>query len=273
MLTDFILAHESVIRVGIFVLAFGGMAIWETGRPRLPSVVPRRLRWANNLGLALLGTLAVRLAFPAAAVGFALLAEARSAGLLRMMTLPPVIAILLGVVLLDLAIFLQHVLFHAVPVLWRFHRVHHADPEFDVTTAMRFHPVELLLSMTFKGLAIVALGPPVLAVMIFEVLLNAFSIFSHANVRLPQRLDRALRLAIVTPDMHRIHHSIEPEETNSNFGFNLSVWDRLLGSYRSQAILSPEAMSLGLREFRGPAITVKLLGMLKLPFVSPPRRE
>lgn len=268
MSAQYMLSHESVIRIGLFSLVFALMAFWETRRPRRASVLPKRLRWANNLMLAFLSTFAVRLIFPFAAVGFAVLAEERSGGLMRAWTIPTPFAVLIAIVLLDMAIYIQHILFHAVPALWRFHRVHHADPEFDVTTAMRFHPIELLLSMGIKGVAICALGPPVLAVMIFEVLLNASSIFNHANVRLPSWLDRALRWVVVTPDMHRIHHSMERDETDSNFGFNLSVWDRIFGTYRSVARLPPETLAIGLREFSDPARAIKVLDLLMLPFAS-----
>ena len=259
--------YEVAIRGGAFVLAFALMALWETWQPRRQPVAPKGLRWRSNLALAFLNLLLLRLAFPAASVGFAVLAEEQGAGLMRMWALPPAIGVVLAVVLLDLAIYFQHLLFHAVPVFWRLHRVHHADPDFDVTTAMRFHPLELLLSAGAKGAAIFALGPPVVAVMLFEVLLNAASIFTHANVRLPATLDRGLRWLIVTPDMHRIHHSLRPEETNSNFGFNLSVWDRLFGTYRKHSSQTLEALEIGVPEIRDPKYTVKLLGLLKTPFV------
>jgi sterol desaturase/sphingolipid hydroxylase (fatty acid hydroxylase superfamily) len=197
-----------------------------------------------------LNTVLVRLAFPLALVGFAVFADVRGWGLLSTVELPLWASIALGVIALDLAVYLQHVMFHAVPLLWRLHRMHHADLEFDVTTGLRFHPVEILLSMGLKLGVVAALGPPAVAVLIFEVLLNATSMFNHGNVRLPRRLDRRLRWLVVTPDMHRVHHSIRPEETNSNFGFSLPWWDRLLGTYRDQPRDGHEAMTIGIEQFR-----------------------
>src|SRR5205085_1569842 len=207
---------------------------WELLAPRRSQRLGRGTRWPGNIGIVVLDTLLVRLAFPITAAGLALLAEARGWGLLHSLDLPGWIAIPLAAILLDLAIYLQHVLFHAVPALWRLHRMHHADQEIDVTTGVRFHPVEILLSMVIKLGVVLALGAPALAVLIFEVLLNATSMFNHDNVLLPQSIDRVLRMIVVTPEMHRVHHSIEPAETNSNFGFNLPWWDRLFGTYCAQ---------------------------------------
>lgn len=199
------------------------------------------------------GTLLIRLMLPAAAVGAAMTAEARDWGILGLVDLPPWVEIVIALVLLDLAIYAQHVLFHAVPGLWRLHRVHHADLEFDVTTGLRFHPIEIAASMLIKLAAVVAIGAPALGVLIFEVILNATAMFSHSNVGLPPGIDRVLRRVIVTPDMHRVHHSIAVRETNSNFGFNLPWWDRLFGTYRAQPAAGHEAMTIGLPQFRDPA--------------------
>lgn len=267
------LPNEGLIRFLAFVAVFVALAAWEVMRPRRPSTIPRAQRWTGNLLLAFLGALAVRIFFPAAAVGIAIAAEAGSLGFMRHIPLGPVAAVVLGVVLLDLAIYLQHVLFHAIPLLWRFHRVHHADPDFDVSTAMRFHPVELLVSMGIKGLVILALGPPAVAVMIFEVLLNVGALFTHANIRLPGHLDRLLRWVVVTPDMHRIHHSVERRETNSNFGFNLTVWDRVFGSYRRTARLPAGHIVTGQADLADPAQTIRIAGLLKLPFGTPGPRD
>ena len=190
---------------------------------------------------------------PTTAVGLALVAEARGWGLVHALGLPMWASVPLAVVALDLAIYLQHVLFHAVPALWRLHRVHHADLEIDVTTGARFHPIEILLSMGIKLGVVAALGAPAVAVLLFEVLLNATSMFNHSNVRMPLRLDRVLRWVVVTPDMHRVHHSIAARETNSNFGFNLPWWDRLFGTYRDQPAAGHEAMTIGIEQFRAPA--------------------
>jgi sterol desaturase/sphingolipid hydroxylase (fatty acid hydroxylase superfamily) len=212
-----------------------------------------------------LDTALVRLLFPTAAVGVALVAEARGWGLFQAMGIPTWVSVPAAVVALDLAIYLQHVLFHAVPALWRLHRVHHADLEVDVTTGARFHPIEVLLSMGIKLGVVVALGAPAIAVLTFEVLLNATSMFNHSNVRMPARLDRVLRYIVVTPDMHRVHHSVVAGETNSNFGFNLSWWDRLLGTYRDQPAAGHHAMTLGIDQFRDPA-EQRLDRMLTQPF-------
>jgi sterol desaturase/sphingolipid hydroxylase (fatty acid hydroxylase superfamily) len=247
---DFVLSNEPHIRLA----AFGGiltiMALWEVLAPRRDFNVGRSRRWPNNLGIVVLDTVIVRLAFPVTAIGVAVLAEARGWGLFHIVSVPVWAAVPLGVILLDLAIYLQHRLFHAVPPLWRLHRMHHADLGFDVTTGIRFHPVEILLSMAIKLGVIVALGTPAVAVLIFEVLLNATSMFNHGNVRIPAGLERVLRWMVVTPDMHRVHHSTSAPETNSNFGFNLPWWDRLLGTYRDQPALGHEAMVIGIDAFR-----------------------
>jgi sterol desaturase/sphingolipid hydroxylase (fatty acid hydroxylase superfamily) len=226
------------------------MAAWEHLAPRRRQEVPRLVRWPNNLGIVVVDTLLVRLIFPTAAVGLALVAEAQGWGLFNALAAPWWVAVIGSLIVLDLAIYLQHVLFHAVPALWRLHRVHHADLEFDVTTGLRFHPVEILLSMGIKLAVVVALGPPAVAVLIFEVVLNATSMFNHGNVRLPAHVDRVLRWVVVTPDMHRVHHSVRPDETNSNFGFNLPWWDRLLGTYRAQPADGHEGMTIGIEQFR-----------------------
>jgi sterol desaturase/sphingolipid hydroxylase (fatty acid hydroxylase superfamily) len=226
------------------------MAAWEHLAPRRRQEVPRLVRWPNNLGIVVVDTLLVRLIFPTAAVGLALVAEAQGWGLFNALAAPWWVAVIGSLIVLDLAIYLQHVLFHAVPALWRLHRVHHADLEFDVTTGLRFHPVEILLSMGIKLAVVVALGPPAVAVLIFEVVLNATAMFNHGNVRLPAHVDRVLRCVVVTPDMHRVHHSVRPDETNSNFGFNLPWWDRLLGTYRAQPADGHEGMTIGIEQFR-----------------------
>ncbi|NIR31728.1 MAG: sterol desaturase family protein [Gammaproteobacteria bacterium] len=248
----FLLAHEPLIRMGFFFGLLAAMAAWEVSSPRRRQTVPRLVRWPNNLGIVVLDTLLVRLLLPTAAVGLALVAEAEGWGLFNVLATPWWLALVASVVLLDLVIYLQHVLFHAVPALWRLHRMHHADLEFDVTTGLRFHPVEILLSMGIKLVMVAALGPPAVAVLIFEVLLNATSMFNHGNVRIPAGLDRVLRWLVVTPDMHRVHHSVVRNETNSNFGFNLPWWDRLFGTYRAQPADGHEAMVIGIEQFRTP---------------------
>lgn len=260
-----LLAHEPVLRLAGFASIFAAMALWELVAPRRKQTIGRGQRWPSNIGVVVLDTLLVRLVFPTAAVGVALLAEAHGWGLLHALNAPAWLSIISSVILLDLAIYLQHVLFHAVPVLWRLHRVHHADLEFDVTTGARFHPIEILLSMGIKLGVVAALGAPAVAVLIFEVLLNATSMFNHGNVRLPQRIDPVLRWIVVTPDMHRVHHSVVPRETNSNFGFNLPWWDRLCGTYRAQPAAGHGGMTIGIEQFRDPR-ELRLDRMLLQPF-------
>jgi len=247
-----ILANEPLIRMTLFLGILGIMAIWEVAVPRRRREIPRLIRWTNNFGVVVLDTVLVRLAFPIVAVGMAILAAERGWGLFNVFETPFWLAFILSVLVLDLAIYLQHVMFHAVPALWRLHRMHHADLEFDVSTGLRFHPIEILLSMGVKLAVVAVLGPPAVAVLVFEVLLNATSMFNHANIHIPERIDRILRLFVVTPDMHRVHHSILPSETNSNFGFNLPWWDRLLGTYRPQPRNGHDGMTIGIEQFRTP---------------------
>jgi sterol desaturase/sphingolipid hydroxylase (fatty acid hydroxylase superfamily) len=262
-----VLAYEPHIRLAVFGGVFFTMALWEFVGARRTPTIGRGWRWPNNLGVVVVDTLLVRVLFPATAVGLALLAEARGFGLFNMVLLPGWIRILASIVILDFAIYLQHVLFHAVPALWRLHRMHHADLEFDVTTGLRFHPIEILLSMVIKFAVITALGAPAVAVLIFEVLLNATSMFNHSNIRIPLGADRVLRWLVVTPDMHRVHHSIIAREANSNFGFSLPWWDRLFGTYRAQPAAGHEAMAIGIEQFRDPR-ELGLDRMLIQPFHS-----
>lgn len=265
-LQDWILESEPLIRLGFFAGVFATVALWEVFAPRRAPTLGRTVRWTANLGIVALNTLVVRLLFPAAAVGVAALCAANGWGLFNHFAVPAWLAVVLAVIALDFVIWLQHVLVHAVPLLWRLHRVHHADLDYDVTTGGRFHPLEIVLSMLIKFAAIALLGAPVVAVVIFEVLLNATSMFNHGNLRLPAGADRVLRLFVVTPDMHRVHHSVHPDETNSNYGFNLPWWDRLFGTYRAQPRDGHEGMSIGLHEYRDPQVADRLPGMLMIPF-------
>ncbi|MCG7972290.1 MAG: sterol desaturase family protein [Candidatus Thiodiazotropha taylori] len=267
-MTDFILDYELTIRLAAFFSIFALMAGWEALQPCRQQRFTRGQRWFANLGITLLNTLLLRLLFPAAAVGFAAFAEAKGWGLLNEIQLPFWLSVIIAVTLMDMVIYLQHVMVHAVPALWRLHRVHHADPDYDLTTGARFHPIEILLSMLIKIATIAALGPPVVAVLIFEVILNGMAMFNHGNVSLPKPLDRLLRWMVVTPDMHRVHHSVIPGETNSNFGFNLSIWDRLMGTYREAPKLGHIEMQIGVNSLQDPQLTTKLSGMLKIPFLK-----
>ena len=251
-MSELIGTGEATIRLGFFLGIFALVAVWELALPRRRLIHARWLRWYANLGIVVLNTALVWLLVPLAPVALAVVAESRGWGILNLFALPFWLEALIALVVLDLVIYLQHVMFHALPVLWRLHRMHHADLDFDVTTGSRFHPIEILVSVSIKMAAVVLLGPPAVAVLVFEILLNGTSMFNHGNVRLPAGLDRVLRWVVVTPDMHRVHHSDVPAETNSNFGFNLPWWDRLFGTYRAQPNLGHEHMTIGIDAFREP---------------------
>jgi sterol desaturase/sphingolipid hydroxylase (fatty acid hydroxylase superfamily) len=244
------------------------MALWEILAPRRPLTVRKAYRWANNWGIVAIDTGILRLLFPAGLVGLGLLVESRGWGLLQVLDLPIWLAVVVAVVILDFAVWAQHVLFHAVPVLWRLHRMHHTDLDFDVTTGLRFHPIEIVLSFGIKAGAIVWIGAPALSVLIFEIILSSLALFNHSNARIPIGVDRVLRKWIVTPDFHRVHHSWYPHETHSNFGFNLSLWDRWFRTYRAQPQDGHEGMTIGLAVFREP-VWERLDKMILQPFVRP----
>lgn len=265
-LDELVLANEMAIRLGFFAGVFVLVALWERAAPKRILTVSRPVRWSNNLGLVVLNSVVLRLLFPAAAVGVAAFAAQQGWGLMNYYSLPSFLAVVLAVIALDMVIYIQHVLVHAVPALWRLHRVHHADLDFDVTTGARFHPIEIILSILIKFATIVVLGPPLVAVVIFEVLLNATAMFNHANLHLPANIDRVLRWFVVTPDMHRVHHSVEDDETNSNFGFNLPWWDRLFGTYRDQPRAGHLGMNIGIHHYRDKRSVSWLPGILSLPF-------
>lgn len=267
-LSAMITHNEIGIRLAFYFGVFALMAVWELSVPRRSLTVSKMMRWTNNLGLVFLNTLILRLLFPTAAVGVAIFATNNGWGLLNYFRISYPLAIVLSVVALDLVIYFQHVLVHAVPTLWRLHRVHHADLDYDVTTGSRFHPLEIVLSMLIKFCAILILGAPAVSVIIFEVVLNAMAMFNHGNVGLPRGVDRVLRLLVVTPDMHRVHHSIEDNEANSNFGFNLSLWDRLFGTYIDQPRDGHAGMTIGIHQYREPKQVSRLPGMLALPFAG-----
>ena len=262
---DTVLQYEPWIRLIGFGLVFGAVTLAERWAPRRRAATATVPRWIANLGLVVLDSLMLRLLSAASAVGTALAVEAHGWGVFNRLLWPAWCEGLAAVLLLDFAIYLQHVLFHAVPLLWRFHRVHHSDRDFDVTTGVRFHPAEVLLSVIYKMAVVAVLGLPAVAVLAFEVILNATSLFNHGNVFLPTRLDRALRWFLVTPDMHRVHHSPVRVETDSNFGFNLPWWDRLFGTYRPQPGTRHDAMAIGLENLRQPD-RWPLLGLLVMPF-------
>ncbi len=258
---------ETVFRLSAFLGVLVVMAAWEVVAPRRRLTVSKLPRWVANLSVVALNSIVIRLLFASGAMGIAVMSVQGGWGLLNAFDGPSWLKGLLAVALLDLALYLQHVMFHAVPVLWRFHMMHHADLDVDVTTGARFHPIEVALSMGIKLAMVALIGATPVAVLAFEVLLNASSMFNHSNVRIPVAVDRALRWIAVTPDMHRIHHSILPRETNTNFGFNLPWWDRLLGTYRADPLEGQEGMTLGLEQFRDP-VRLRLGGMLALPFAG-----
>jgi sterol desaturase/sphingolipid hydroxylase (fatty acid hydroxylase superfamily) len=245
-----VLQFEPLLRLGSFLAVFAVLALWEWLAPRRDRAFARRARWPHNVGLLVVDAIVLRIVAPGAAIAVALAGEAHGWGLVNALALPWWVAVPLAVALLDLAIYFQHVTFHAVPALWRLHRVHHSDLDFDVTTGTRFHPIEILISTGIKCAAVAAIGAPAIAVLVFEVVLNATAMFNHANLRLPLALDRVLRWLVVTPDMHRIHHSVVYNESSSNFGFNLPWWDRLFGTYRAQPAAGHERMTIGVDAFR-----------------------
>jgi sterol desaturase/sphingolipid hydroxylase (fatty acid hydroxylase superfamily) len=259
--------QEQIIRLSFFfgVLAF--VAVWEVIAPRRALTDSKKRRWFTNLSLVVIDTAVVRFSLPILPVGMAYMAQEHGWGILNMIDLAAWIKIVLAVVALDFVIYIQHVLFHYLPILWRIHRMHHTDLDLDVTSGNRFHPIEIVVSIGIKLMAVALIGPPAVAVVIFEAVLNATAQFNHGNIRLPETADRWLRLMVVTPDMHRVHHSVVPRETNSNFGFNLPWWDRICGTYRPQPELGHTGMSIGLKEFRDPA-KLNLYRLLILPFLG-----
>ncbi len=263
---SFLLNHEATLRLSVFVGIFALIALWELLSPRRSLHYSKPRRWFANVSLVVVNTLVVRLLFPVAAMGIAVTAANNHWGILNQTALPTWLAILLAIVAMDLIIYGQHRLFHKVPWLWRVHRVHHADVDYDVTLGSRFHPVEIILSMLIKLAAVVLLGAPPAAVVLFEVLLNGLAMFNHGNISMPLGIDRALRLFVVTPDMHRVHHSVEVDELNSNFGFQIPLWDRLFGTYKAQAKAGHLDMVIGLPNQQHPKESYSLAKMLWFPF-------
>jgi sterol desaturase/sphingolipid hydroxylase (fatty acid hydroxylase superfamily) len=264
--SNFILENENIIRLGFFFGILVIMAVWEILAPRRELSVSKSTRWFSNLSIVFLNTLVIRILFPAAAVGMALYADSHAWGLFNKFETSSWLAIVTSVILLDMIIYWQHVLFHRIPVLWRIHRMHHADMDIDVTTGSRFHPIEIIISMLIKFASIIVLGVPVIAVIIFEVVLNLTAMFNHSNAKLPLGLDKVVRTIIVTPDMHRVHHSVKPKEYNNNFGFNLSLWDKLFKTYTAQPEAGHVDMIIGLMQYRDVKEAERIPGMLMIPF-------
>ncbi len=272
-----IMENEAGLRVFFFVAILAIMAIWEMLSPRRDRRIGRPVRWVRNLSLVFLNSFLARVVVPFTAVGAALYAGQHQIGLWHILHLPYIISVILSLLMLDLLIYLQHVIFHHVPLLWRLHKIHHIDQEIDVTTGLRFHPLEIILSVLIKSTAVILLGVPVMAVVIFEILLNATAMFNHGNVKLPATIDRILRWIIVTPDMHRVHHSVIMSETNSNFGFNLPWWDRIFRTYQARPAAGHDGMKIGLQDYQDVEKT-GLWSLIIIPFIwgsdkTPPDRS
>lgn len=259
--------NETIIRIIFFIGILALMAIWELLAPRRNLTTSKKLRWFNNLGIIFINSFVVRLVVPVLPVSMSLLARERGWGLLNNVGSPYWLAVVVAVIALDCVIYVQHVVFHMVKPLWRIHRMHHTDLDLDVTSGARFHPIEIILSTGIKLLVVILLGTPALAVLVFEVLLNATSMFNHSNVYMPLSIDRVLRLLVVTPDMHRVHHSTIRHETDSNYGFNLPWWDRLFRTYRSQPEAGHKGMTIGIARYRNPKY-LTLPWLLIMPFFS-----
>ena len=266
----YVLDRELPIRLLFFVSIFAGMAIWEYVAPKRSNLTSKSARWFRNLCVAIIDSAALRVLAPATAVTAASYATVHKWGLFNNIELSGLPILILGLGALDAAIYFQHVMFHAVPLFWRLHKVHHTDLDFDVTTGVRFHPLEVMLSMGIKIGVVVFLGVPVPAVLLFEILLNGTSMFNHGNVAMPLSSDRWLRLFVVTPDMHRVHHSVIIRETNSNFGFNFPWWDRLFGTYRAQPVAGHDRIVIGIARYRDPQY-LTLVRLLILPFLPEPK--
>lgn len=267
---DIVMQYEKEIRMGFFFGMLALIGLWEVIAPRRALTISKTVRWINNLGLVFVNSFIVRVVYPVAAIGVAATAQENHWGLfntigVNTIDIPIWLAAILAIIIMDLVIYIQHVMVHSIPLLWRLHRVHHADPDYDVTTGSRFHPIEIILSMGIKFCTIVLLGPPVFAVILFEIILNATAMFNHGNIRLNSKVDKVLRLFLVTPDMHRVHHSIEDDETNSNFGFSLPWWDRIFGTYRDQPRAGHTDMVIGIHKFREAKDVSWISGMLTLP--------
>ncbi|MDF0666758.1 MAG: sterol desaturase family protein [Nitrospira sp.] len=258
---------QDTIRIGSYLSVLILMALWELMAPRRPLTVSKLYRWGGNLTIVALNTVIARLLFMGGAVSVAVATQDWGWGLLYLVEGPVWLETATAILALDFIIYWQHRLFHSVPLLWRFHMVHHSDLDLDVTSGVRFHPVEIMLSLVVKTMAVMAVGASPFAVVIFEVVLNATSLFNHSNVAMPQGLERLLRWVVVTPDMHRVHHSQDVPETNSNYGFNVSWWDRSFGTYCPAPALGHLGMNIGL-EYLGPTVCLNLFRMLRLPFVT-----
>ncbi|MFO7987378.1 MAG: sterol desaturase family protein [Desulfatiglandaceae bacterium] len=266
-MTEFVTANEAAIRTAFFVGIFLAVALVELMVPRRPLTTSKKTRWFGNIGIVFIDTFILRLLAPAGAVGVSVWIGHQGWGLMNAIDLSLWLEVVITVIVLDFVVYMQHVMFHAVPILWRLHMMHHADLDLDLTTGTRFHPLEIIISLGIKAGAIIVLGAPPVGVIIFEIVLNGTAMFNHGNFFIPLGVDRFLRLLVVTPDMHRVHHSVFPFETNSNFGFNLPWWDRICGTYRSQPRKGHKEMTIGLNQFRDPS-RLTLPWLVVLPFTG-----
>lgn len=266
---EWLVAHEAQVRSACFFSLLILFMLLEARFPKRARRHSRKLRWTANIGLVIVNSLAIRLVLPLATIGVAQFAQAQGIGLFNVWQVHPLLVFIATLVLMDMAIYWQHRLFHVVPWLWRLHRVHHVDQDIDVTTGSRFHTIEIALSLLIKFVLVLLLGPSIIAVMVFEIILNGMAMFNHANLAIPKKWDEILRSWVVTPDMHRVHHSTIRQESDRNFGFNLSCWDRWFGSYQDQPALGHNKMHIGVAKFTDPEQTQRLLRMLWLPFTGP----
>jgi len=266
MNSEFILAHESTLRMSFFIGIFCVVALWEVVSQKRPLTAPRWIRWYSNISIVFLNTFILRLIFPVLVVGFAAIAQQKGWGILNMVGLPGIVEFIIAIVLLDLIIYAQHAAFHRYRFLWIFHKMHHADLDLDVTSGSRFHTLEIIISIFIKYAAVFLIGPSPATVVVFEIILNGMAMFNHGNLHIPTSLDRFLRYMIVTPDFHGVHHSVIRAETNSNYGFNLSIWDRIFKTYNAQPEKGHDGMSIGLEIFREPKY-LHLHWLLAIPFL------
>ncbi len=260
------MADNTALRLTLFLSVFAIMAIAEYCFPARLAKIQRSIRWRTNFLMMISGALLAKIVVPIGLVGIAFWVNEQQLGLMNITNATTIFSVITCLLLLDILIYWQHRLFHTMPILWRLHKVHHADSHVDTTSGLRFHPVEILLSLLVKAFAIITLGVPVIAVIIFEVLLNAFAIFNHANIRLPKAVDTFLSYIIITQRLHRIHHSQRVNETNSNYGFSVSWWDRIFGSFLSEANQPDENLTLGLKAYPATENNSRLLTLLKIPF-------
>lgn len=259
---------ETSIRLSVFIAILVLMIALEYWLPAKQAHVAKSKRWLSNFGLTIVASIVVRLIVPMGLTGIAIYASEHGWGLFNQITWPLWIMYILSWLTLDILIYWQHRLFHRVPILWRLHKVHHADSHVDASTGLRFHPLEILLSIVIKGIAVAALGVPMLAVIVFEIILNGFSLFNHANIRLPNKIERVVRYFLITQVLHRIHHSQVVRETDTNFGFSVSWWDRLFGTYKGESTKGDSAINLGLVEYPKAAQNAAFWSLLKMPFAS-----